>query len=260
MANEKQQLSLPLDPATVQILQSIIQQYLAASGVAQIIAGTNITISPSAGTGAVTINSTAAPGVTSLAAGTGISVSASTGAVTVSINLTPGTGIGISGATISNGGVTSIIAGPGISVSGPTGAVTVSASGGSGSSATYANGTTNYLVGTTSSPITIPHGLSGAPKVVRIFLDWVVNGGWCHTQGEFDSSGQNCVGVIFTTSTSQPIVNNSYIAEMINNTNTGYRFLCSVDSTNIYLTVSGLGSGTPIANGSQANILWEAEY
>lgn len=63
----------------------IVQSLPVATGVTQIVAGTNITISPVGGTGAVTINSTAAGGVTSIT-GTAneIAASASTGAVTLS--------------------------------------------------------------------------------------------------------------------------------------------------------------------------------
>ena len=55
-------------------------------GVTQIVAGSNITISPGDGQGVVTINASGggAGGVTSLIAGPGIAVSGATGAVTVS--------------------------------------------------------------------------------------------------------------------------------------------------------------------------------
>ncbi|MCC7004555.1 hypothetical protein IT397_01410 [Candidatus Nomurabacteria bacterium] len=57
-----------------------------SGGVSQIIAGSNITLNPTNGTGIVTINSSggSSGGVTSITAGSGISVSASTGAVTIS--------------------------------------------------------------------------------------------------------------------------------------------------------------------------------
>jgi hypothetical protein len=78
-------------------------------GVTEIIAGSNITISPLNGQGAVTINATGSPGVTSVTgSGAGLSVSGPTGAV-----------------VLANTGVTSLVAGPGITVSGATGAVTV---------------------------------------------------------------------------------------------------------------------------------------
>ena len=87
------------------------------SGVSQIIAGTNVTISPSGGTGAVTINATGGGGAVAsvTASGAGITASPATGAV-----------------VISNTGVTSIVAGSGITVSGGTGAVTINATGGGG--------------------------------------------------------------------------------------------------------------------------------
>ena len=59
------------------------------AGVSSIVAGTNVTISPSGGTGAVTINS-ASGAVSSIVAGQGITTSSSTGNVTVSLsNLGP---------------------------------------------------------------------------------------------------------------------------------------------------------------------------
>jgi hypothetical protein len=81
-------------------------------GVTEIIAGSNITISPLNGQGAVTINASGgSAGVTSVTgSGAGLSVSGPTGAV-----------------TLANTGVTSLIAGAGLAVSGSTGAVTVSA-------------------------------------------------------------------------------------------------------------------------------------
>jgi hypothetical protein len=82
------------------------------AGVTQIVAGTNVTISPGSGEGVVTINATGgggSPGVTSIVAGTGITASAPTGDV-----------------TLVNTGVTSLVAGTNVVLSGATGAVTVS--------------------------------------------------------------------------------------------------------------------------------------
>jgi len=90
---------------------------ISAAGVTQIIAGTNITISPAGGTGAVTVNATSS-GVTQIVAGSGISVSpvGGTGVVTVTAsgggsyslggslttgNVTLGSGAG-SGATVNS--------------------------------------------------------------------------------------------------------------------------------------------------------------
>jgi hypothetical protein len=81
------------------------------AGVTQIVAGTNITITPADGEGVVTINASggSAGGVTEILTGAGISASTPTGVV-----------------TLANTGVTSLVAGPGIVLSGATGAVTVS--------------------------------------------------------------------------------------------------------------------------------------
>jgi len=99
------------------------------SGVSQIIAGSNVTISPSGGTGAVTINATGGGGAVAsvTASGAGITASPTTGAV-----------------VIANTGVTSIVAGTGITVSGGTGAVTINATGGGGGSPGGTSGTVQY--------------------------------------------------------------------------------------------------------------------
>ena len=57
-------------------------------GVTQIVAGTDISISPSGGTGAVTINSTATGGVSQIIAGTNVTISPSGGTGNVTINAT----------------------------------------------------------------------------------------------------------------------------------------------------------------------------
>ena len=87
-------------------------------GVTQIIAGTNITISPTGGTGVVTINSTGSGGtgaVSSVTAGDGLSGNSTTGAI-----------------TLINTGVTGITAGSGININQSTGNVTISSTGGGG--------------------------------------------------------------------------------------------------------------------------------
>ena len=95
-------------------------------GVTQLVAGTNVTLSPVGGTGIVTINASGGGGgggVTSITAGTNVTVTpaSGTGAVTIS-------------ATAGAGGVSQIVAGTGISVTpaGGTGTVTIAATGGGG--------------------------------------------------------------------------------------------------------------------------------
>lgn len=64
-----------------------------SGGVTQIIAGTNVTISPVGGTGAVTINSTGGgAGVTQIIPGTGITVSPVGGTGNVTVSQSPGVG------------------------------------------------------------------------------------------------------------------------------------------------------------------------
>lgn len=122
-------------------------------GVDQIVAGTGITVTPSGGTGTVTISSTAgAAGVDAIVAGTGVTITSTgpggTGTVTIDA---PGGAAGVS----------SIIAGAGITVTpaGGTGNVTIDASGvssiiaGSGISisASGAGGTGNVTITNTST-------------------------------------------------------------------------------------------------------------
>jgi hypothetical protein len=110
--SEQPQFFFPsqLDAASLANFRALVAKYAPGSSamVDKIVAGTNVTISPSGGTGNVTVN--AAGAVTSLAAGTGITLSSSTGAITVT-----------------NSGVTSLTAGAGITVSASTGAVTIGA-------------------------------------------------------------------------------------------------------------------------------------
>jgi hypothetical protein len=58
---------------------------VAGSGVTQIIAGTNVTISPVGGTGAVTVNATGGGTITGVVAGTGLSGGGSSGSVTLAL-------------------------------------------------------------------------------------------------------------------------------------------------------------------------------
>jgi hypothetical protein len=61
-------------------------------GVTQIVAGTNVTVSPPGGTGIVTVNSTASGGVTQIIAGTNVTISPAGGTGAVTVNATGGSG------------------------------------------------------------------------------------------------------------------------------------------------------------------------
>lgn len=117
-----------------------------ATQVTKLVAGSNITLNPPDGFGAVTITATSQGGVTQINAGSGITVTGNTGNVTISANaselvtaITAGTGITVSGSvgnvTISTNPATQItrlLAGTNISLSPADGfgAVTVSSAGG----------------------------------------------------------------------------------------------------------------------------------
>ena len=134
-----------------------------SSGVSQLVAGTNISLSPAGGTGIVTINSTASSGVSSVSGGTAISVSPTTGAVVVN-----------------NTGVTAIAVSSGITTTGATGSITLSNSGvlsvagsGAGISANTVGGNvTIQNTGVTKFTVTSGTGLSisGSTGFVNLSL------------------------------------------------------------------------------------------
>src|SRR4051812_12856166 len=83
MPNDQQQITFPLDPASVQILVAALTPYFSASLVMQIVAGVGISISPVTGVGAVTVTNA---GVQSLLVGAGITLSGSTGNITITVS------------------------------------------------------------------------------------------------------------------------------------------------------------------------------
>lgn len=120
-------------PQTVANLKNFVKSGVA--GVAQIIAGTNVTVSPLGGTGTVTVNATGNSVSSVSGSGAGINVSPTTGAVVVS-----------------NTGVTSIVAGSNVTISGSTGAVTINSTGGTGI------GSSQFFVGTGGGGYTTTSG------------------------------------------------------------------------------------------------------
>ena len=76
------------DSADTLTTKGYVEGLIPSGGVTQIVAGTNVTISPTGGTGVVTINADdQSGGVTSIIAGDGIEISGSTGDVTISADM-----------------------------------------------------------------------------------------------------------------------------------------------------------------------------
>lgn len=127
------------------------------TGVSRVIAGTNVTVSPVGGTGAVTVNASLSSAVSSVTgSGSGILVTPTTGAVVVS-----------------NTGVVQLVQGSNITLSGTTGTITISASGG-GSIATLSG--TDSLSGTTPTTTThtITHGFGKRPTTITLSVPTIV--------------------------------------------------------------------------------------
>lgn len=217
------------------------------AGVSSIIAGTNVTISPSGGRGDVTVNASTTSGVTSLTAGTGIGVSASTGAVTVS-----------------NTGVTSIVAGSNITISGGTGAVTINSTGSGGTTYIASSGVSSWTLNT-SGTLIIPHGIGVVPEYIRIMAHATTGG-----SGDIIS---NCSGVYSNNTTSGTFqgcswntvipgssafagIDSSHIIYVaFDNTPTGQlATLGSLTTTDFSLTFAPFNSGVP----GNVYFTWEA--
>jgi hypothetical protein len=145
-------------------------------GVTEIIAGSNITISPLNGQGAVTINATGGSGGVSsvTASGAGITATPTSGAVVVAntgVTSVSVSGPGLTASTPSgavsftNTGVTSLVAGVGVSVSAASGAVTVSNTASSGTAPS--SGVINYTG--QSGNFTLPENVNAINGVFMNF-------------------------------------------------------------------------------------------
>lgn len=235
------------------------------AGVSSIVAGTNVTISPTGGTGAVTINSSSSSAVSSVTgSGSGINVTPTTGAVVISntgvTSNIAGTGIGVSGSTgavtISNDGVTSLIAGTNITLSGSTGAVTVSASGGGGG-ISITSGFSGKVMSDASTTQTIAHGLGTTPTYVRI--SYTMGGSSSDIgvgNGTFDGTNQRfAFAYSLPGSESNSAANSGSIISMLDNGSNGQNAVLTVDATNLYLAWTKRNSGL---GGQALFFIWEA--
>ena len=147
-----------------------------SGGVSQLIAGTNVTLSPSNGVGVVTVNASGGGGgITSVVGyGNGINVN------------TSGTEV-----TVQNSGVTQLTAGSGISINGTTGNLTVSAS-----------QTTGATFGPTSAPqaLRILNVASGTFLANRAALTiWTTTTSVFGTvlTGQFATTDSTSSGIVF---------------------------------------------------------------
>ncbi len=145
-----------------------------AGGVTQIIAGTNVTITPTGGTGTVTINSTGGGGgtITGVTAGTGLTGGGTSGTVTMALD-TP--------VSVANGGTgtstPSLVAGSNVTITGTWPDQTISATGGGGGYPTVitsALSTTSY---TGSYSWTSPSLVNGAAYRLSVYASAMVAAG-----------------------------------------------------------------------------------
>ena len=136
------------------------------SSVTQIIAGTNVTISPVGGTGAVTVNATGGGTITGVTAGTGLSGGGTSGSVTLAL-ATP--------VSVANGGTgtstPAIVAGTGISVSGSFPNQTVGITPISGVAGSYTNA--NVTINSEGQITTAANGSGsgGYPSIVSSYVN-----------------------------------------------------------------------------------------
>ncbi len=198
------------------------------AGVSKIIAGTDITISPTGGTGNVTINSSAG-GVSSVTgSGSGISVSPTTGAVVVQ-----------------NTGVTSLTAGTNITLSATVGGITISAASGS---PTRTIGWNSWAMNSSSGTQTIAHGLGSTPAIVRINTVFGASQAEAASSfGLYDGTHTQCVYWGYYAGSASASGGTSIDMIYILTSGSGQTATIGIDSTNITLSwiqVSGGATGT----------------
>jgi hypothetical protein len=111
-------------------------------GVTQIVAGTNVTVSPAGGTGIVTVNSTASGGVTQIIAGTNVTISPAGGTGAVTVNSS-----GSGGLPVNNPTFTGAITGPHYDSNGATPTIVVGPAAGVGGSASFVLATSTDAAG-----------------------------------------------------------------------------------------------------------------
>jgi hypothetical protein len=230
------------------------------AGVAQIVGGTNVTISPSGGTGVVTINASGgSTGVTSLTAGSGVTLSAATGAV-----------------IITNTGVTSLTGASGITVSQATGAVIITANGGGNSFATSQGSISNVTgLNLTTTPqnndTVVTHSLGTTPKLITISITTFqvpgnASGSAVYTYATlylvFNTSGSIFSGYTnyYVTGNTQLVnggATNTYTQSSVTNSGTMTISLVSVGSTTFTFRITySCANGNTIAQGNVTGITY----
>jgi len=169
MPNDQQQITFPLDPASVQILVSALTPYFGAALVSQIVAGTGITISPVTGVGVVTVTN---PGVLSLLVGAGVTLSGTTGNITITVSdATLSTSdITTNNVSTSKHGFAPKLPNDATKYLDGTGAYSVPAGG-----ASFASVSGSDSLGSTATPVnvthTITHGLGKTPVFYTIAIN-----------------------------------------------------------------------------------------
>jgi hypothetical protein len=252
--NAQQQLTFPLDPASVQILVAALTPYFSASLVQQIVAGVAISVSPSSGQGTVTVTNA---GVASLIAGSGISISGSTGNITVTCTLTDAQ---LSTSDITTNNVSTSKHGfapkaPNDATKYLDGTGTYSVPAGSGGSFTAKVGVDFRLLNASSGNQTEAHGLGKTPTFVRIVAYVFRSNGAYFLLSDGAFNGTNAFSVSGATdhsSTGVSDANGNMVNLLISSA--GQTATISVDSTNITLAWTKVGSPA----GDTIFFRWEA--